>query len=428
MGKKGTIAKLDKLQRGGCIAALNATRSTPTQGMEIILGLTPLHIHIKSTIIMSYTRLASSNNWKLRRGEQVNPKSHCKTIERWIDNITGINMQRDKLKTKNHIQSKFQIEILERQIIKGREIKLTPVDPETVHCFTDGSKNDVSSGAGYIIRGSNIKLQGYLNLGPHSTVFQTEIVAIAKTANQLLEHNITGKTIEIFTDSQSSIKALSNYITKSKCVLICKETLNKIAMQNSIKINWIPGHEGIRGNEIADRLANIGTNQVIPNLDPTAPNIPVATSVIKSLVKTWETNEHQIRWDSTDEYRQTRIFISNVSKNYWKTISRLSRKDARWITQIITGHANLQYPLYKMKLVDSPMCEKCNENEETAAHFIGACPYYSRTRYEVLGALFLQEVDLKNLNPLKILSFIKCSNRWKERTENNTTTQEQQIN
>ena len=199
-------------------------------------------------------------------------------------------------------------------------------------------------------------------------------------------------------------------------------------MQNSIKINWIPGHEGIRGNEIADRLANIGTNQVIPNLDPTAPNIPVATSVIKSLVKTWETNEHQIRWDSTDEYRQTRIFISNVSKNYWKTISRLSRKDARWITQIITGHANLQYPLYKMKLVDSPMCEKCNENEETAAHFIGACPYYSRTRYEVLGALFLQEVDLKNLNPLKILSFIKCSNRWKERTENITTTHEQQTN
>ena len=82
LGKKGTIAKLDKLQRGGCIAALNATRSTPTQGMEIILGLTPLHIHIKSTIIMSYTRLASSNNWKPRRVEQLNPKSHCKTIER----------------------------------------------------------------------------------------------------------------------------------------------------------------------------------------------------------------------------------------------------------------------------------------------------------------------------------------------------------
>jgi hypothetical protein len=116
------------------------------------------------------------------------------------------------------------------------------------------------------------------------------------------------------------IKALSKYITKSKCVLICKETLNKVAMQNSIKINWIPGYEGIRGNEIAETLANIGTNQVIPNLDPTAPNIPVATSVIKSLVKTWETNEHQIRWDSTDEYRQTRIFISNVSKNYWKTV------------------------------------------------------------------------------------------------------------
>jgi len=54
------------------------------------------------------------------------------------------------------------------------------------------------------------------------------------------------------------------------------------AIQNSIKLNWIPGHEGIRGNETADRLANRGTNQVIPNLDPTPPNIPAATSVTKS--------------------------------------------------------------------------------------------------------------------------------------------------
>ena len=89
---------------------------------------------------MSYTRLASSDNWKPRRGEQLNPKSHCKTIERWVDNITGINMHKDKLKTKNHIQTKFHIEILERQNIKGMEIKLTPVDPETVHFFTTDQK------------------------------------------------------------------------------------------------------------------------------------------------------------------------------------------------------------------------------------------------------------------------------------------------
>jgi len=53
-----------------------------------------------------------------------------------------------------------------------------------------------------------------------------------------------------------------------------------------IKINWIPGHEGYKGNDIADRLANIGTNQETAR-ELLEPKIPVATSVTKAYVTKW---------------------------------------------------------------------------------------------------------------------------------------------
>ena len=72
---------------------------------------------------MSYTRLASSNNWKPRRGEQLNPKSHCKTIERWVDNITGINIDTDKLITKLICKVSFTLKFLKEKL--SREWKLS---------------------------------------------------------------------------------------------------------------------------------------------------------------------------------------------------------------------------------------------------------------------------------------------------------------
>ena len=403
---------LNKLQRKGCLSILNALKSTPTEGMEIIIGITPLHLHIKTTIIMSYTRLVASGNWTAKQGEPLSQKSHSKTIERWCKKIPEIKFPRDKLINKVHMKTQFQTEILPRETIRTLIIPLTPSASDVVNCFTDGSKNESSSGAGFIVRGSGIKLQGFLNLGIHSTVFQTELVALKLFAQKLIEKNTKEKIIQVYTDSQASIRALGKYETTSKCVLECKRVLNELSTNNELKINWIPGHEGFNGNEIADRLANIGTNMETPDSDPLKPDIPVATSVIKAFVTSWETKRHQENFYLTNKYRQTKIFLPNVDRNVWKDISRLNRKETRLITQILTGHSDLNYHLHKRKLIESPICDLCEESEETSMHFIGQCPYYARIRYDVFGSFFLRDKELKDINTNKFLNFIRISGRF----------------
>ena len=87
------------------------------------------------------------------------------------------------------MKTQFQTEILPRETIRTLIIPLTPSAPGVVHCFTDGSTNERSSVVGFIVCGSGIKLQGFLNLGTHSTIFQTEIVALKLFLQKLTEEH-----------------------------------------------------------------------------------------------------------------------------------------------------------------------------------------------------------------------------------------------
>ena len=62
-----------------------------------------------------------------------------------------------------------------------------PFDPGKINVFTDGSKNEIGSGAAYILKGHSIELQEYFNLGEYATVFQAEIFAINTASLALLE-------------------------------------------------------------------------------------------------------------------------------------------------------------------------------------------------------------------------------------------------
>ena len=50
------------------------------------------------------------------------------------------------------------------------------------------------------------------------------------------------------------MKALES-VTVNKLVLEYLECLSELATHNSVQLVWVPGHEGILGNERADELA-----------------------------------------------------------------------------------------------------------------------------------------------------------------------------
>jgi len=65
--------------------------------------------------------------------------------------------------------------------------------------------------------------------------------------------------LSICSDSQAALKALQAIRTMSPLVHQCQKALNDISTWHAVGLYWVPGHAGVRGNEITDELARGGS-------------------------------------------------------------------------------------------------------------------------------------------------------------------------
>jgi len=61
--------------------------------------------------------------------------------------------------------------------------------------------------------------------------------------------------VSICSDSQAALKALKAIRTMSPLVHQCQKALNDISTWHAVGLYWVPGHAGVGGNEIPDKLA-----------------------------------------------------------------------------------------------------------------------------------------------------------------------------
>ena len=203
---------------------------------------------------------------------------------------------------------------------------------------------------------------------------------------------------------------MESYTTNSKVILEAKQTLKELAKNNQITLNWIPGHEGHMGNEIADRLAKRGASQVM--MGP-KPSVPIQNNSIKNSIREWCKQKHQKTWSQQTDCRQTKWTNPQVGE-WCKDLMKLKTQDLRIGTQLLTGHANLQRHRYLMKLEESPTCPKCKENEETTIHLLTECPAFAKLRWEELGQHYPKKEEIQKLKLSKLFKLARKIRRWKE--------------
>jgi ribonuclease HI len=91
----------------------------------------------------------------------------------------------------------------------------------------------------------------------YTTVFQAEAYAILACVHEIQFQNRLEKYFSICCGSQAALKALQAVKTTSPLVHQCQKALNDISARHVVGLYWVPGHAGVRGNEIADGLAMV---------------------------------------------------------------------------------------------------------------------------------------------------------------------------
>jgi len=133
----------------------------------------------------------------------------------------------------------------------------TPPAVKGLTWYTDGSKMREGTGAG--VFGQSVGRRLSFSLGRYATVFQAEIYAILACAHEVQSQNRPERYVSICSDSLAALKALKAVKTRSPLVYQCQRVLNDISIRHVVGLFWVPGHDGIRGNEIADELARGGS-------------------------------------------------------------------------------------------------------------------------------------------------------------------------
>jgi hypothetical protein len=151
------------------------------------------------------------------------------------------------------------------------------------------------------------------------------------------------------------LQALGKHQITSELVWDCHQSLIQLAKHKRVQLIWVPGHEGIVGNETADQLARTRSEHPFTGPEPAC---GISIGVARKAVRDWMKGNHKKHWESTTGLKQANGLMSGPSARRTKDLLQLNRDQLRWMVGLLTGHCHLKGHLFKMGLTDDPTCER----------------------------------------------------------------------
>lgn len=239
--------------------------------------------------------------------------------------------------------------------------------------YTDASKNDAGCGIGIFDSFSNRKIS--CKLKNNVTIMSAELTAIY-IACEYIKHYQIRKAV-ICTDSLSSCFYLLNQIEGGRF----NEVTRKICYGSygEIWIQWVPGHIGLSGNEMADKLAKESLLE-----DHTYINkIFFMDAVIGLKNKKLQYFDEWYQQQSTIKGHKFYQFQNRITKYPWFHKKRIKGRNVKMLNRILSGHDYSGFWLGKLKMEDSCLCDVCGV-DNTSSHIILECVKFThiRVRYK----------------------------------------------
>ena len=421
-------SRLEGLKKIGNLSLLMATGAKRTSSQEVLhqlFDLLPVTLELEKTALLQALRLKSLEHWpKITVDHSTRPSFvPCQII---LDNILNsifgkYNPKSNDLIKPTDISNKnYNLHIGPRE--------MTPTEPSnyTITTYTDGSKHTYNNSTGYgviIFLDKEHHITESYTLSNENTVFQCEAHALYRASkllhNILTSPNYNNHKVIIYTDSQALIKGLQRSHTNSSTILRVHECLNDISTNKFITVEWVPGHEGHSGNELADKLANIRSQKPNLGLEAEAHLLHKPLSYFKTKIQAHIRKAVNKRWQDCNISNNTKNLVSPIlSANlHGQQLFNLNSELLKPLTKLITGHNNLNHYRNKINNTVSPTCSYCEEDtHETALHLICECTRFSTTRIQTFGKTPITITDAishikksKDKNLTTLLKFVDIS-------------------
>ena len=190
----------------------------------------------------------------------------------------------------------------------------------------------------------------------------------------------------IFVDNQSSIRAIDKPKQQSGQYIIRNilQTLDELQNQRpslEFKIEWVPGHMDIDGNEKADVEAKRAALEQLAGEPPLQRKLKsvqfmkINDDINTAARKAWnngKTNARQHR-----KMTRPKRFKAGV-----QLYSDLPRKQLANLVRLRTGHCRLNSYLNQLNIIEDPSCD-CGRGIETVKHYLLLCKNYDDARKEL---------------------------------------------
>jgi len=293
--------------------------------------------------------------------------------------------------------------------------------------FSDGSGYKDMVGAAATATDENghvFSRRKHLGSIDEHTVYEAEVVGIALAVDIIQEMQATGK-IAILLDNQSAITSMTKrkhhsgqHLVETAQSLICD--LVSTHPDIELTIIWVPGHEGVEGNEAADAAAKeaaegISTDTFLPI--PSLDDLPTSAAAVKAMFKKSIPTLWYNEWRTCKQYTRIAKFDPHPPSSLTqKFYNGRSRGEASLITQFRANHVVLPFYLHRIKAIDSPLCLRCG-TPDTVRHYLINCPRYIDERTTLRTKIKRLPMSLSTLlgNPKTMdhtLQFIHATNRF----------------
>ncbi len=235
-------------------------------------------------------------------------------------------------------------------------------------------------------------------LGKGKEVFDAELTGACRALE--LARRIRGRgPVTVLIDSQAAINRLRHLGPGPGQYLAIQahRAAEALTAQNrSISLAWVPGHEGVEGNERADQAAKRAATKVpragLGELS-LAYTRRICTEAMKQTRQRWLTTALAKR--SAAQQRTYRV------RSGWQldpATAKASKVVASRYYQLKAGHAAIGTHLHRIRRRGSATCRGCQAPRESVKHLLFECRQWRRPREVMYGTLRKEKLAIPTIH------------------------------